>query len=197
MREYYLVPKHTYRPNSEDKRKKIEGEWKTQIPPSSTDNPRSTITHQRHGGRLLKKKKQKKTTPVIPLRELDYNYRSSVNQTNPSLSELLPFNFSKSKIPTVRSLLNHFERSNTLKWSQEGDLYHPINDVNILNLIHDMISNRSIFSENEINTMKYIIFITNTSLTLISSMWQFIFPHLSLIFSSSSLKPKCLYLPRG
>ena len=179
MREYFLIPKHAYRPSQKTPppspppsslpppstlQSPTPPSWKTSIPPPGTSSIAGGI--QVTNPILPPPKRPRKQRPSIFLRELDYNLQD--RRIKPSLGELIPYKINnKGKIGPAKTLLKHFEKNDNLQWSQEGDLYQPITGINILDIIYDITSNKTQFSDKEIAIIKHILLITNTPISFI------------------------------
>ena len=157
MKELYLIPKQGYermlsslntvsvkiKGNTKSKNNR---EWKTSIPPPSVQNP---------------------STPHIPLRVV--KTLENKENRNPSLYELLPMTIKTDEISHAKIILKYFEKTNNISWDNTGDLYAPVNEGNIIDIINDFNSGKTKFTDHKIELYKYIITTTGLPLWMIKN----------------------------
>ena len=145
MKELVLIPKHIYEilSNSNQKSNNASGntlpkegeEWQTRIlPPPLQNNIRLNEV----------KIPEKKTT-----------------SSNPFIYELLALKIKTGEISHARTLLKYFENSGVVSWNSQGDLYAPLNNYNIIDVIHDFIYKTHIYDTKKIDDYRYFISVTN------------------------------------
>ena len=151
MKEFYLIPKHTYDVENKKDNKNMSVEWKTNVPPP------------------VRKLSPPSNQSLVPLRKIEYE---DVHEQNPPISDLLPIVFKKINLPQARSILNYFAKSTNIKWDVNGDLLYPLQKGNIIEIIQLFLSKKNTFSSDEISDIKYIVNSSNIPLWLINN------PHL-------------------
>ena len=156
MKELYLIPKQGYERiltslnttgiKVKDKAKSgSKGEWKTSIPPTL----------------------QKSSPSRVPLRVLKTVENKEIR--NPSLYDILPMTFKGDEISRAKIMLKYLEKTGNVSWDSNGDLYAPVNDGNIIDIIKDFNSQTTQFTNREISLYRYIITATDLPIWMIEN----------------------------
>ena len=181
MKELYLIPKHLY------DAMKI-GKEKTSItgPDGENDDDdddnddgdddtgnRSSVSNKHRKIRLPKVGEQWRTRILPPQIQNQIKLKSihppEKNSKNGSLYEQLNLEIGTGKIARARLILKHFENSNKLIWGEHGDLYSPLSNYNVINIIRDFIYQEDIGGSNKLEDYKYLVSITGLPKHLIEN----------------------------
>ena len=146
MKEYYLIPKHLYdiinnqssktKPNKSTQELNPGQIWQTRIPPPSLQNK-------------------------VNLNKIQNYQNQENNNKNPNIYSQLSIRFPQKTLPLANQILRHFENTNDFKWDQYGDLFSPINNYNIVDIIDNIISHNNKIEDKYKETYKYIILSSN------------------------------------
>ena len=167
MKEFILLPKHTY--NS------------IKLQPTSINEKRSQDVNRTH---TKGKNKNRWGTTVppptqpIPLRQItvpekrnnggDDNRSYNVN-THTTVNDRLTFHFQSMKLGKAQILLKHFKNNLNYKWDHEGDIHSPNNNRNILDIIHDFLNEKKTLPTTDLDYYKYVVYSSNIPLSLIKN----------------------------
>ena len=89
--------------------------------------------------------------------------------SNPSIHEVLNLKIKSNDISHARTLLRYFENSGIVTWNSHGDLYSPLNNYNIIDIIYDFIYKNPIYDNKKIEDYRYLISATNIPSWLIKN----------------------------
>lgn len=127
---------------------RTQGENRIRVTPAST--PRLHRKKKSYPPTPKVKKSRKKIIPPIEdfMKLISYTKEKSLpaqgkTQGNPSLEKLIPLIFKPQHIPYVESILNHYNTTygNTVRWNDSGELYSPVQNINILRVIRYYLLN--------------------------------------------------------
>lgn len=160
MKELYLIPKLVYErvmkshkdvTDSEISSSNIGGYNKmVELKTILTNKPPPAIVPQFNNNESLKKKN---TVTLKTLKKVG----EKKNNKNPPLSNLINIIFPNTTRTYALSLLKYFEKSDNMKWDNNGDLFHPLNKYNILEFITNLAQKNKKIDAQYIDDYKYLI----------------------------------------
>ena len=139
----------------------------TQIPAIKKTNMKKSPNGEQWKTRILPPPLQNS----ILLNEIKVPEKKTQNlSSTTSLYELLPLRIKKSSdLSRARVLLKHFEKNGNITWDSFGDIFSPINNYNIIDIINDLINKSDKIEKKRLDDYKHFISIANIPTWLIKN----------------------------
>ena len=169
MKELYLVPKHIYEVmnNGNSIIKNTDGNNNSTIgEDTEMDHNQNKVITPKPGEKWRTRILPPPVQNKIRLNEIAVPEK---NIKTPPLYEHLNLRISNNEIGRARIILKHIEKSNKIFWDDYGDIYTPLNNYNIINIIYDFIYQVDIRDPKKLGDYRYIITITDIPLHMIKN----------------------------
>ena len=164
MKVLYLIPKHHY---------EVMNNGSSHVKGNIVDADDTIMTNMRNEDKVPKSE-EKWVTRMLPPPIQNTIALKAVKtpdkiMKNPSLYDHLSLKVGTHEIGRARLILKHIEKSDKILWNDEGDIYVPINNYNIIDIIHDFIYQRDIKDPKKLDDYKYFITVANLPVHLIKN----------------------------
>jgi len=155
MKEFYLVPKTVY-----DRLKINNTGGKATIPSSIPTTPLKTFITPIPPPSLPPKQKQIRVRKrQIKLKTVSPTENNI--QENPNIEGLIRIHFEDGLRESALSLFKIMRNAEGFKWNERGDLLHPLNKYNMIDILKDLLKKNVRLTDEQLSDYQYLLSVSN------------------------------------